>query len=136
MSKNVGVTLRYEYKPASTTFNYDNARKFSPKGETRQSKPKVCKYCQLPKKAKCRSARTLTSYTVFVGGRPLDRSTAANKSDFDFDRRMEFCNPLTCDGAPARKDYTTVYELARIDLGDNFSRKQFKRWMKGTDMSD
>lgn len=135
MSKNIGVTLRHEHKPAGNTFNYNNSHKFNPKGEAKQSKPKVCKYCLLPKKAKCRSARNLTKFTVFVDGQPLE-NTAANKANFDFDRRMEYCNPSTCDGPPARKDYATIYELARIDLGENFSRKQFKRWMEGTEVND
>lgn len=85
-----------------------------------------CRKCGLPKKASYQSARKLTRFET-----DTCKDTPTNKSNFNFDRTLTFCNATTCDVDSPRKNYAELHRIAREDLGKNFSTAQFVKWRKG-----
>jgi hypothetical protein len=89
------------------------------------TKDHTCKRCGLPTKSPFASARKLTRFETSESD-----NTRTNKINYDFDRRLLFCNSLTCYKVD-RPDYAELHRLAAQDLGPNYSRRAYLKWRKG-----
>ncbi len=99
---------------------------------------KVCNTCKLPKRSNIKSSKRLSSFTkVSYDAQEkktvIDSDTRLNKLNFEFDRKITFCNGLTCQ-TPEKSlgnSFQDDMKVLMIDvLGENASKNKKRKFLR------